>query len=160
MGSDFGQSSEWRYSGSLDWHLLQYLDHEGIQKIVRDLNKIYQEVPGFAAGDNHHDAFEWINCSDADNSILTFLRKGESEQDTLVMVGNYTPIVRETFRVGVPYPGFWKEILNSDAKDYGGLGYGNGGGVMAEPIEWDGRPYSIEIQLPPVSGSIFRYQGA
>jgi len=159
MGCDFGQSHEWKYDGSLDWHLLQYLDHEGIQLAVRDLNQIYQSIPGLAEGDMEQDLFEWINCTDGDNSALSFLRKGTEPTDTLVLVGSFTPILREEYRVGVPYPGFWKEIFNSDAKDYGGLGYGNGGGVLAEAIEWDGRPYSIKLQLPPHSMSAFRWQG-
>ncbi len=159
MGCDFGQSQEWQCSGSLDWHLLQYTDHEGIQRCVRDLNKLYQDVPGFAAGDVNPEAFEWINCSDADNSILTFLRKGNEKTDTLAAVGNFTPVLREAFRVGVPFPGFWKEILNTDAKEYGGLGYGNSGGVEADEVEWDGRPYSIKLTMPPQSMSVFRYQG-
>jgi len=159
MGCDFGQSSEWNYSSSLDWHLLQYLDHDGIQRVVRDLNLIYREVPGFAAGDNHYENFEWINSSDGDNSVLSFLRKGSQISDTLVAVGNFTPVLRDEFRVGVPHPGYWKEILNTDAKEYGGLGFGNAGGVVADAVEWDGRPYSIKLQLPPVAMSVFRFQG-
>ncbi|MGC6424241.1 MAG: 1,4-alpha-glucan branching protein GlgB [Lentimonas sp.] len=159
MGCDFGQSSEWKYNGSLDWHLLQYLDHQGVQRVIRDLNRIYREVPGIAAKDNDPEGFEWINCTDADNSILTFLRKGNEKTDTLAAVGNLTPVLREGFRVGVPYPGFWEEILNTDAKDYGGLGYGNNGGVVADEVEWDGRPYSIKLELPPQSMSYFRFQG-
>lgn len=159
MGCDFGQSAEWAHDGSLDWHLLQYIDHEGVQRVVRDLNRIYREISGFAAKDNHPEGFEWINASDADNSVLTFLRNGSEQTDTLAAVANYTPVLREEYRVGVPYPGFWQEILNTDAKEYGGLGFGNSGGVTADQIEWDGRPYSIKLQLPPVSMSIFRYQG-
>ncbi|MGB0413259.1 MAG: 1,4-alpha-glucan branching protein GlgB [Coraliomargarita sp.] len=158
MGCDFGQSHEWKYDGCLDWHLLQYIDHEGIQMVVRDLNAIYRDIPGLAAGDADHEAFEWINCTDGDNGTLSFIRKGSEKTDTLVVVGSFTPVVREGYRVGVPYPGFWEEIFNSDAKDYGGLGYGNGGGVMAEAIEWDGRPYSIKLEVPPHSMSAFRWQ--
>ncbi len=158
MGCDFGQSHEWKYDGCLDWHLLQYIDHEGIQMVVRDLNAIYRDVPGLAAGDADHQTFEWINCTDGDNGTLSFVRKGSEKTDTLVAVGSFTPVVREEYRVGVPFPGFWKEIFNSDAKDYGGLGYGNDGGVMAEPIEWDGRPYSIKLEVPPHSMSAFRWQ--
>ncbi|MFQ3270282.1 MAG: 1,4-alpha-glucan branching enzyme [Lentimonas sp.] len=134
------------------------MDHEGVQRVVRDLNRIYRETPGFAAGDNQPNGFEWINSSDADNSVLTFLRNGTQKTDTLAVVGNYTPVHREGFRVGVPYPGFWKEILNTDAKEYGGLGFGNDGGVVADEVEWDGRPYSIKLELPPVSMSVFRFQ--
>jgi 1,4-alpha-glucan branching enzyme len=158
MGCDFGQSSEWQHDRSLDWHLLQYPDHQGVQLVVRDLNKLYQEIPSLAAGDNDEAGFEWINCSDADNSLLSFLRKGENACDTIAAVGNYTPVLREEYRMGVPYPGFWQEVLNTDAKEYGGLGYGNNGGVVAEAIEWDGRPYSIKLQLPPQSMSLFRFQ--
>lgn len=160
MGCDFGQSREWKYDGSLDWHLLQYLDHEGIQSVVRDLNRIYCDVPGLAEGDVEQESFEWINCTDADNGALTFLRKGREQQDTLLVVGSFTPVVRSEYRVGVPFSGRWKEIFNSDAKDYGGLGYGNAGGVSAEPVEWDGRPYSVTLELPPHSISVFRWQPA
>lgn len=158
MGCDIGQSSEWKYDGSVDWHLLQYLDHEGIQLAIRDLNHIYRDIPGLAAGDVDSETFEWINCADADNSSLTFLRKGNEKTDTIAVVGSFTPVLREEYRVGVPFPGFWKEIFNSDAKDYGGLGFGNGGGVMADEVEWDGRPYSIKLELPPHSISVFRWQ--
>ncbi len=159
MGCDFGQSSEWSENRCLDWHLLQYLDHEGIQMVVRDLNRIYQDVPGFSAGDNLHDNFEWVNNTDGETGTLSFIRKGSERTDTLLAVGSFTPVLREKYRVGVPYPGYWKEILNTDAKVYGGLGYGNGGGVMADEVEWDGRPYSICLELPPASMSIFRFQG-
>lgn len=158
MGSDFGQSAEWNYNKSLDWHLLQYLDHEGVQMVVRDLNKIYQEIPGLGQSDNYPDGFEWINCTDADNSVLSFLRKGSVITDDVAAVGNFTPVLREGFRVGVPHAGFWKEILNTDAKEYGGLGFGNNGGAVAESVEWDGRPYSIKLDLPPQSMSVFRFQ--
>ncbi|MFP4166894.1 MAG: 1,4-alpha-glucan branching protein GlgB [Opitutales bacterium] len=158
MGSDFGQSSEWAYTRSLDWHLLQYLDHEGVQKTVRDLNHLYREVPGLAAGDANPEAFEWINSTDADNSILSFLRKGASESDTLAVICNFTPVHREGYRVGVPCPGFWKEVLNTDAKEYGGFGFGNAGGKEAEELAWDGRPHSLLIDVPPFSTSVFRLE--
>ena len=159
MGSDFGQSAEWNYNKSLDWHLLQYPEHKGIQMVVRDLNKLYQEIPSLAFGDTKPDGFEWINCTDAENSILTFLRKGCVPTEDVVAVGNMTPMLREGFRVGVPHAGFWKEILNTDAKEYGGLGFGNNGVVESEVIEWDGRPFSILVQMPPQSMSVFRFQG-
>ena len=154
MGCDFGQSSEWAYARSLDWHLLQYSDHEGIQCAVRDLNRIYRETPGLAAADADPAGFEWINCTDGDNSTLSFLRK-TANGELLAVVGNFTPVLREGFRVGVPRGGYWEEIFNSDAKDYSGLGFGNCGGVEAEPIEWDGRPHSLHLQLPPHSVSVF-----
>ncbi|MEM8867063.1 MAG: 1,4-alpha-glucan branching protein GlgB [Verrucomicrobiota bacterium] len=160
MGSDFGQPSEWRYHRSLDWHLLQYPDHQGIQSVVADLNRIYQSIPGLAVLDNNSEGFEWINCTDNESSVMTFLRKGSQKTDTLAIVCHFTPVPRNGYRVGVPFAGFWSEILNTDAKDYGGLGYGNNGGVSADSEKWDGRDYSIKIELPPFSVSVFRYQGS
>ena len=157
MGSDFGQSAEWNYSKSLDWHLLQYADHRGAQLLVRDLNRIYRSIPALAVYDNDPRGFEWINCSDSDNSVLTFLRKARERADTIVAVGNFTPIRREGYRVGVPFAGTWKEILNTDAKEYGGFGYGNCGGVETEAVEWDGRPCSILLDLPPFAMNAFRF---
>jgi len=156
MGSDFGQTSEWKYNASLDWHLLDYIDHKGINLILRDLNHLYRDMPEIAELDNDPSGFEWINCTDGDNSVLSFLRKDAKGENLLVAVGNFTPVHRVGYRVGVPHPGFWKEVINSDAKDYGGQGYGNQGGVEAEAIEWDGRPYSIELDVPPSGMSVFR----
>ncbi|MGC6454994.1 MAG: 1,4-alpha-glucan branching protein GlgB [Coraliomargaritaceae bacterium] len=158
MGNDFGQSREWQYDASLDWHLLQYADHDGVRRTVRDLNQIYRQIPGLAAGDVDAETFEWINCTDADQSTLSFLRKGTSQSDTLAVACSFTPVLREGFRIGVPFAGYWEEIFNSDASDYGGLGYGNNGGLRAEAIEWDGRPYSLCLQLPPHSTSVFRWK--
>ncbi len=158
MGSDFGQSAEWAYNQSLDWNLLQYADHKGVQNVVCDLNVLYQTVPGLASGDHHPEGFEWINHTYADESILAFLRNGETAGDTLVAIGNYTPVLRENFRIGVPYSGGWQEVINTDAKEYGGYGYGNFGGVHSDEIEWDGRPYSIRITIPPLSMCVFRFQ--
>lgn len=158
MGNDFGQSGEWRYNASLDWHLLQFPDHEGIRCVVRDLNGIYRSVPSLGPGDCDPDSFEWINCSDAEQSTLSFLRKGTARKDTLAVVSSFTPVLREGFRIGVPFDGYWEEVFNSDAREYGGLGYGNKGGFRAEPIEWDGRPYSLCLTLPPHSTSAFRWR--
>lgn len=162
MGSDFGQSAEWAYAKSLDWHLLQYLDHKGIQDAVRDLNRLYQTFPGLAAVDDDPKCFEWINCTDGDNSVLSFLRcfgnaENEKSEDehSLIIVGSFTPVLREAYRVGVPEAGFWKEVFNSDAKEYGGLGFGNCGGIEAEAVPSDGQPFSIVLQLPPHSMSAF-----
>ena len=133
--------------------------HEGVQKVVRDLNALYRSVPGVAANDNRPEGFEWINHTYSDESILAFLRMGGTEADTLVAVGNYTPVLRENFRIGVPHGGYWQEVINTDAREYGGYGYGNFGGIDADKIVWDGRPYSIRLTLPPLSMCIFRLQG-
>ena len=154
MGGEFGQSREWRYDASLDWHLLKYIDHEGVRRAVRDLNKLYASEPTIAALDQDYRGFEWINANDGDNSVLTYLRKGADGATTWVVACNFTPVQR-TYRIGVPAGGFWAEIFNSDAECYGGSGQGNFGGVKAEKKEWNGRPYSIEINLPPLACVIF-----
>lgn len=159
MGSDFGQSREWRYNGSLDWHLLESIDHRGIQMVVRDLNRLYRSIPGLATYDNDPHGFDWINNTDGDNSVLSFLRKGERKGSTVLAVGNFTPIRRQGYRVGVPFDGLWKEVLNTDAKEYGGSGSGNFGGVRAESVAWDGQSYSIVLELPPVAMSLFQCRG-
>lgn len=156
MGSDFGQSSEWAYGRSLDWHLLQFIDHRGIQTCLKDLNRLYLTLPGLAAGDDCSDAFEWINCTDRDSGTLSFLRHCGEGNAPILAVGSFTPVLRDEFRVGVPSAGFWEEIFNSDAKEYGGLGFGNRGGVEADAVGWDGQPFSIALELPPHSMNLFR----
>ena len=158
MGSDFGQSREWDHNQGLDWHLLEHKDHSGIQSLIRDLNSYYKEIPGIANGDIDKRYFEWIACSDADNGIIAFIRWGENKEDCCIVVAHFTPILRENYRVGVPFLGYYKEILNTGSRIYGGLDFGNNGGLDAESIEWDDRPYSLLINLPPTSVSVFRYQ--
>jgi len=157
MGSDFGQSEEWSYDNSLSWHLLQYKDHSGIQDMIRDLNRIYREEPGMAYGDTNGQGFEWVSAGDADNSVIAFLRKTERIEDTLLVVGHYTPVTRTGYTLGVPYEGFWKEIFNSSSSVYGGDGEGNMGGMDADAIAWDSHGYSLKLTLPGMSTSIFKY---
>ncbi|MEM0965583.1 MAG: 1,4-alpha-glucan branching protein GlgB [Verrucomicrobiota bacterium] len=156
MGCEFGQSSEWRYDSSLDWHLLEYQDHYGIRDLVRDLNHLYQTDRTLAETDHKPEAFQWINCDDSANSVLSFVRLSDKEQGSYLVVGNFTPVERPGYRVGVPYPGFWQECLNSNASEYGGTGAGNNGGTHSEAIPWDGRPHSIGVNLPPLSVTYFR----
>ena len=157
MGSEFGQTSEWNHSQSLDWHLLEFKDHRGIQSVVRDLNKLYISVPGIAKGDTHEESFEWISCADSSNSVIAFIRWGNSQEDSLIVVAHFTAKHRKSYRVGVPFPGYYKEILNTDSADYGGFGLGNVSGVHSEKIKWDDRNESINIDLPPTSVTVFRY---
>jgi 1,4-alpha-glucan branching enzyme len=157
MGSEFGQSAEWNYAQSLDWHLLEYQDHQGIQSVVRDLNDLYINIPGLANGDVDSRCFEWIACADAESGVIAFIRWGETESDSLVVVAHFTPIYRENYRVGVPLDGYYKEILNTDADEYGGFGFGNSGGVESESVAWDSRDNSISINVPPNSLTVFRY---
>ena len=156
MGCEFGQSSEWRYDGALDWHLLEFIDHCGIRDLVRDLNHLYLQDPVLASTDHRPDSFQWINCDDAENSVLSFVRLADAKKGTFVVIGNFTPVHRKGYRVGVPYEGFWRECINTNAAEYGGSGEGNGGGVSSQPTPWDGRPHSVEIDLPPMAVSLFQ----
>ena len=156
MGSEFGQSNEWQYDQSLQWNLLQYPDHYGVQRVVRDLNRLYREDPDLGMTDHQCDAFEWVNREDAEHSVISFIRRCRGENNYLV-VGNFTPVLRSSYRIGVPLLGFWKEILNTNAHFYGGSNLGNKGGLSAEDIGCDGKTYSILADLPPQSVSVFRY---
>jgi 1,4-alpha-glucan branching enzyme len=131
MGGEFGQVREWAHDSSLDWHLLQYPVHRGLQRSVEQLNFIYQQHPGLHELDTDPAGFEWIDCNDSENSIISLLRKGKSAQDEVVVVCNFTPVPRVGYRLGVPSGGCWRELLNSDAKEYGGSGMGNPEGVQA-----------------------------
>ena len=158
MGCDFGQTSEWRYKEFLDWHLLDSLEHSGIQSCVRDLNQIYQEIPSIAQKDYNKDGFKWINHSDSKNCALSFLRKGDKAEDTLLVVGNFSSEVLDDYRLTVPLSGRWEEIFNSDSKKYGGLQSSNSGSPTTDMHNCDGRDYSILLSLPPHTISIFRWQ--
>ena len=157
MGGEFGQSREWAYAGALDWHLLQYLDHEGIRLLVRDLNHLYRSEPVLGQNDLDGRNFRWINCTDADNTVISYLRHDSAQRSFVVAVGNYTPVTREGYRVGVPRGGWWRELINTDSHYYGGSGAGNGGGVTAEKVPWDGFDYSIKLTLPSISTTLFKW---
>jgi 1,4-alpha-glucan branching enzyme len=156
MGGEFGQWREWNHESSLDWNLLVYGPHDGMQKWVENINRVLREEPALYELDCEPDGFEWIDCHDADNSTLSFLRKPRTGGSLLLAVFNLTPVPRSAYRVGVPRGGFWKEILNSDAAEYGGSGMGNLGGVEATHIPSHGRPNSLEITLPPLGAVFFK----
>jgi len=156
MGNEFGQFIEWNFNQSLDWHLLDYDMHRRLRDYVRDLNMLYRTEKAMHEIDFSYDGFEWINCNDRDNSTVSFLRKGSKPEDTLVFVCNFTPVVRSGYRIGVPYDTYYREILNSDSEMYGGSNVGNFGGVRANPEGHDGRPYSIDICVPPLAVVIFK----
>ncbi len=158
MGGEFGQSAEWKYDNSIDWHLLKFADHSGIQSVVKDLNTWYKNTPALSALDCDSKGFQWVNSDDAENSVLSFLRCGNTEKDTHLVVGNFTPVLRKNHRIGVPHDGFWKEIFNSEASCYGGCGEGNMGGRMSEKVGIVSRPYSLLLTLPPMSVVIFKYE--
>lgn len=156
MGDEFGQRSEWEHNQSLDWHLLNLPLHSGIQKFVKYLNYLYISEPSLYEFDFSPQGFEWIDCNDVQNSTISYLRKGRLTHDTIVIVCNFTPVVRYNYLVGVPFDGFWKELLNSDAKEYGGCGQGNFGGVKALSTPFHGRPFSISVTLPPLAIILFK----
>ncbi len=148
MGGELAQWREWDHESSLDWHLLDYASHRGVQRWVRDLNRVYRAEPALHELDCDPQGFQWVEPNDAQSSVLAFLRWGR--KDCVLVVCNFTPVVRHGYRVGVPRPGFWKELLNSDAHEYGGSGVGNLGGVEAQPLPAHGFPYSLPLTLPPL----------
>ena len=160
MGCEFGQVGEWNHNASLDWHVLQYPVHAGVQKLVRDLNRVYREIPALHERDCEHTGFEWILSDDSDNSVIAWLRKGEKEGDIAVVVCNFTPVPRTGYRIGVPLPGFYREALNTDAAIYNGSNMGNQGGLFADPAESHARPCSLCLTLPPLSTVIFERRGS
>jgi len=156
MGDEFGQGNEWSHDRSLDWWLLQYPVHRGLQSWVRDLNHLFRGEKALHELDNEPSGFEWVDCNDAPMSVIALLRKGKSPKDVMLVACNFTPVPREQYRVGVPSGGFWKEVLNSDGQEYAGGGIGNGGGVMAEAVKQHGRAFSLELTLPPLAAVFFR----
>ncbi len=156
MGNELGQWAEWNHDGSLEWHLLEYLPHHGMQRWVRDLNTIYRGEPALHELDCDAGGFEWIDCNDSDQSTISFIRRGRTTGDVLAVACNFTPVPREGFRLGVPRAGHWHERLNSDAPLYGGSGLGNLGGVTAVPTPWHGRPALLNITLPPLGLVVFK----
>ncbi len=154
MGCEFGQVREWAHDSSLEWHVLQYPVHRGVQSWVEQLNRVYREQAALHELDNDPAGFEWVDCNDTAASVISLLRKGRSPAENVVIVCNFTPVPRQSYRVGVPSGGFWRELLNSDAQEYGGSGMGNLGGVHAEAQPAHGRPYSLSLTLPPL-GALF-----
>jgi 1,4-alpha-glucan branching enzyme len=150
MGGEFGQEREWNHEGELDWWLLSRPQNEGVRLWVKDLNRIYREERALHELDCLPEGFQWVIADDADSGVLAFLRKGRDPNDCLLVVAHFTPVVREGYRVGVPFPGFWREVLNSDAQEYGGSGVGNLGGIWADPIPSHGFPSSLKLCLPPL----------
>ncbi len=151
MGGELGQWREWNHDDSLEWHLLEFLPHSGLQRWVEDLNRLYRSESALYERDRDPAGFEWIDCHDAESSVISLLRKGKSTDDLVLVAFNFTPVPRMNYRVGAPRGGYWKETLNSDAREYGGSGHGNLGGVEAAPIFLHGRPYSLTLTLPPLS---------
>src|ERR1035437_1717825 len=157
MGGEFAQSREWNHDASLDWHLCQYPDHEGVRLLVRDLNRLYRAEPVLSQKDFNPESFRWISCQDADASILAYFRTDATEQTVVAVIGHFSGATR-TYRVGLPRPGLWREVINSNSQFYGGNGLGNEGGRETEEVACDGFEQSINFVLPPLCTLIFKWQ--
>jgi 1,4-alpha-glucan branching enzyme len=158
MGAEFGQWDEWHHERSLDWHLLQYPSHAGLRNWSHDLNRLYAAEPALHELDCDPAGFQWVDANDWENTVLTFLRKGKHPDSLVLVACNFTPVPRHNYRVGVPRAGFWKEVLNSDAREYGGSGQGNWGGFDTTPVPAHGQPASLNVTLPPLGVVLFKYQ--
>jgi 1,4-alpha-glucan branching enzyme len=150
MGGEVGQRREWQHEESLEWHVLGYPLHAGVQRWVRDLNRLYRSTPALHQLDFSEAGFQWIDCDDADVSVISFLRRGAAGELALVAC-NFTPVPREAYRIGVPRGGRWRERLNSDAAEYGGSGQGNLGALEAVFRAAHGHDHSLDVRLPPLA---------
>jgi 1,4-alpha-glucan branching enzyme len=157
MGGEFGQRNEWNHDTSLDWELLKLPRHDGLRRLVQHLNYVYKNEPALWQLDDTYEGFDWIDFHDADNSVVSFLRKSR-DADIVAFVVNATPVVRYSYRLGVPKPGFYRELINTDAETYGGSNIGNLGGVQTEDVPWMGHEHSILINLPPLATLAFKLE--
>ena len=156
MGSEFAQEREWNVDDSLDWHLLADPMNQGVARCVSDLNRLYRDMPALHQMDCEAPGFAWIDCNDRDNSVISWRRMASDRRDFAVIVINFTPVVREFYRLGVPRGGWYREVMNTDSSYYGGSDVGLGGGCAADDIAWHGQPYSLALRLPPLAALILR----
>ncbi len=155
MGCEFAQGREWDHANALDWYVLDYPLHQGVKSLVTDMNTLYKQEESLHKYDFEHRGFAWIDCHDAPQSILSYLRLGDNE--SMVIVLNFTPMPRHNYRLGVPKKGLYKEVFNSDSEYYGGSNIGNAGAIEADELPWMDQPYSINITLPPLAGVLFKF---
>ena len=156
MGSEIAQPSEWQHEGSVHWHLLEQAEHRQTQQLVKDLNHLYKTDASLHQGDCRPDGFDWVDCADADQSIISYYRFADDRSNRTLVVCNFTPVPRHDYRIGVDEPGSYREILNTDAECYGGSGMGNLGNVLSEPVAEHGRAQSLSLTLPPLSVLAFQ----
>jgi 1,4-alpha-glucan branching enzyme len=154
MGGEFGQWREWNHDTSLDWHLLDFPEHSGVSRWVGDLNRLLRTEKAMHELDFDPAGFGWIDCTDSDNSVVSLMRRASDPDNLVIAAFNFTPVPRYNYQIGVPFPGYWQELLNSDSPDYGGSGQGNLGGVEAAPIGRHGHRHSVTLTLPPL-GALF-----
>ncbi len=159
MGGEIGQGKEWDHESSVEWHLLHFAPHHGVRNLVRELNRMLRNEPALHEADTDPAGFEWVDANDAENSVATWLRWSAQGREVVVVACNFTPVPRYGYRVGVPRAGFWREVLNTDAADYGGSNLGNLGGVRTSPEPRHGREQSLDLNLPPLSVVVLKHEG-
>jgi 1,4-alpha-glucan branching enzyme len=159
MGDEFGQRSEWSHERSLDWHLLEQSLHSGCLTWVGHLNRVYRDEAALHESDHDPEGFRWVNCSDRERSVVSLVRKNARRDQHVLIVCNFTPLPRANYRLGAPRGGIWREILNSDAKEFGGSGHGNLGAVEASPVPLHGRTHSLTLTLPPLGALFLKSEG-
>ncbi|MDW7978449.1 MAG: 1,4-alpha-glucan branching protein GlgB [Candidatus Caldarchaeum sp.] len=159
MGGEFGMWNEWNHDRALDWELLGYETHRGVQRLVKDLNMVYRNEPALHQLDFDRSGLEVVDFNDIEQSVISYLRRADSSDDVILVVCNFTPVPRHNYRVGVPKPGFWREIINTDATEYGGSGMGNLGGKEAEEEPMHGRNHSLSLTLPPLAAIYLKNTG-
>jgi 1,4-alpha-glucan branching enzyme len=160
MGGEIGQWTEWNHDGSIDWALLDFPTHAGVRHWVGDLNALYRREGTFHRYDFQRECFEWVDLHDEEQSVLSYLRRDPEGKDVFLISCNFTPVPRHNYRLGVPERGLWREVLNSDAPDYGGSGEGNMGGVKTTPVPFHGREQSVSVTLPPLGIVVFRHESS
>lgn len=154
MGCEFGQGDEWNHEKTLDWYVLQYPNHAGIKNLVSDLNGLYKQQPALHKYDFDYKGFSWIDCHDIDQSVLSYLRR--SDDEAIIVILNFTPVIRNNYRIGVPEAGEYEIIFNSDAAYYSGSNAGSPSTVSSENIAWMNQPASLELILPPLAGLVLK----
>ncbi len=160
MGGEFAQEREWNHDASLDWHLLDDPFHRGVQALIRDLNGLYRRLPALHRRDCEAGGFEWLVADDRDNSVIAWARRGDAPDAVAIVISNFTPVPRQSYRIGAPLAGRWREALNTDADLYAGSGVGNDREIRTEPVPSHGRPQSLVLTIPPLATLILEYDGA
>jgi 1,4-alpha-glucan branching enzyme len=160
MGLEFGAWLEWNHDTGLDWSLLGSASHAGLRLLVGDLNQLYRSSAALHTSEYTSASFEWIDAHDGEKNIISFLRKGRTDDELIAVICNFSPMPRPNYRVGIPRAGFWSEVFNSNGRQYGGTGEGNFGGTEAVPIPLHGRSYSLTVDVPPLAAVFFRWDGA
>lgn len=158
MGNEFAQRNEWDHDKSLDWHLLDYKSHEGVQRLIKDLNHVYSSVPALHELDCESSSFEWLDSQNSAQSILTYMRQGKKGTAPAIVIVNFTPNTYRNYCVGVPLSGFYRECLNTDSEIYGGSNMGNSGGVYSQNKTHAGQPNLLNLSIPPLATMVFEWQ--